>query len=469
MHIKRPAVKIYFLMDLSISVNLFSTSFFAAIVFTGFLRTLSKKYNLLIDLPDRNRKFHDRPTPLVGGLGIHLAMLFGLFLLFISVDSKIYDSDNNLLTLNSNIEITDKGNNANFEVSATKKQLKLTESLEAYEVMVDGVSYPLNIIQNSEGNFEVSLPGKKTKTFSYKNGTLIDLEENDSFDVSRPEEKVYFPLNITMFSIVLMAVFLQIMMIFNDAYGFNQLQRLFIQSLASIGVIAISGQYITSIGFELFGWDGNLGIFGTVFTVFAVTGIINAFNMIDGINGLCSGISLIIFLSLSIISLDSAISYGSLIIIGSLVGFLVYNLGLFGKKRAVFLGDNGSNFLGFIVAWSCINYSSNNDSLINPVAALWLVAIPLWDCVSLIIKRSIDGSNAFLGDRNHIHHVLLDNKLSGNKALIILLVACFIFACIGLQLDKILDPRYSLLIFLLFGILFYLLKNMLILRAYSQR
>jgi UDP-GlcNAc:undecaprenyl-phosphate GlcNAc-1-phosphate transferase len=272
-----------------------------------------------------------------------------------------------------------------------------------------------------------------------------------------------------MLAIVCFGIIFQAFMLIDDTRGLRPATRLIIQSLASLGVIVTSGNYITNIGFEVLGWNGNLGYLGIFFTIFAVTGIINAFNMIDGINGLCSGVALVTFLFLAYLSGNTAMTYGSLIIISSLVGFLIYNLGLFGKNRAVFLGDNGSNFIGFLVGWSCINYSSDEIMLMNPTTALWLVAIPLWDCVTLIFKRLIAGSSALSGDRMHIHHILCDVGFSENKALVILLLGSLFLAITGVTIERIFDPVYSVILFISLGLTFVLCKSKFVSMAYSHK
>ena len=77
-------------MLFSIAVTLLFLSFFASVVFTGFLRDIAKKRNFLIDLPNKSRKFHFRPTPLVGGVAIHASMLLSTLLMLFLVDYK-YD------------------------------------------------------------------------------------------------------------------------------------------------------------------------------------------------------------------------------------------------------------------------------------------------------------------------------------------------------------------------------------------
>ena len=77
-------------MLFSIAVTLLFLSFFASVAFTGFLRDIAKKRNFLIDIPNKSRNFHFRPTPLVGGIAIHASMLLSTLLMLFLVDYK-YD------------------------------------------------------------------------------------------------------------------------------------------------------------------------------------------------------------------------------------------------------------------------------------------------------------------------------------------------------------------------------------------
>ena len=62
-------------MTLSASLYILLISFFASITFNGFFRSIAKKNKILIDLPDKSRKFHKRPTPLTGGIAIFISLL----------------------------------------------------------------------------------------------------------------------------------------------------------------------------------------------------------------------------------------------------------------------------------------------------------------------------------------------------------------------------------------------------------
>lgn len=456
-------------MELSIAVNLISVSFFAAIVFTGFLRTLAKRYKFLIDLPDKNRKFHKRPTPLIGGLGIHISMLMGLIILFLSVDTMIYDQSNLLTTVNSSLEIENGNSFEEYKVSASRIDSDLNAS-DTFKVTIDGVDTSIIVKRNSKGNFELISLNGELKEYAFENGYLKDLNQGKVIKVNTPSSDSYFSLSSTMMAVIAMSILLQLFMLLDDVSGLSQKNRFLIQSLASVGVIALSGEYINNIGFGLFGWNGELGYFGVIFTIFAVTGMVNAFNMIDGINGLCSGIALICLIALIFVGGSSTLNYGILIAASSIIGFLIYNLGLFGKKRAVFLGDNGSNFLGFLVAWTCIYYSSEPVSLMSPVTALWFVAIPLWDCIHLIMQRSFSGKGAFQGARDHMHHIIFDRTpLSGYWPLISILFASAILCFVGIYLESIQKPIYSLMAFIILGLFFTFVKQKMSVRAYLQK
>ena len=173
---------------------------------------------------------------------------------------------------------------------------------------------------------------------------------------------------------------------------------------------------IESLG-NLFGFGAiNLGVFSIPFTIFCVVGLMNAFNMADGLNGICAALALIPIMYVTYLG---NFSYGLLIPIGAILGFLAYNLGYLGKKRGVFLGDSGSNMLGFSVAFICIEYSQNinHASYINPVTALWLVALPLIDCIAVMVSRSLKGIMPFRPGRDHLHHRLLDLGIKPKRIL----------------------------------------------------
>ena len=163
------------------------------------------------------------------------------------------------------------------------------------------------------------------------------------------------------FQLMVISIPLSYIIFIDDLKELRPIFRFLIQSLLSIYMIQCStGVYLESLG-NLFGFgEINLGIYSIPITVFCVVGIMNAFNMMDGINGLCSGCAMI---ALMLIGFFSGLIYDSMLvlIIGSMIGFIIFNLGIFGKKRGVFLGDSGSNLVGFWVAWIAIYASQSQD------------------------------------------------------------------------------------------------------------
>ncbi|HID79832.1 MAG TPA: undecaprenyl/decaprenyl-phosphate alpha-N-acetylglucosaminyl 1-phosphate transferase [Aquifex aeolicus] len=144
---------------------------------------------------------------------------------------------------------------------------------------------------------------------------------------------------------------------------------------------------------------------GIVFTIFALIGITNAFNLIDGINGLTSGLTLQIFLTLWLLSMENSLdTYLPLleILIGSTLVFFIFNF-FFNK---IFLGDSGSYLLGFLSGVLTIFVVKSSSA--SPWVPMVLMFYPIWETLFSIFRRLKDGKNPFLPDREHFHHLLYE-------------------------------------------------------------
>ena len=221
--------------------------------------------------------------------------------------------------------------------------------------------------------------------------------------------------------------------------------------------------YIQSLG-NLFGLgEIYLGFWGIPFTIFCVVGMINAFNMIDGLNGLCASLCLVCFTGIIyMINADTVPSLFPLILpVGAIVGFLMYNLGVLGNQRTVFLGDNGSNALGFMCAWVLVYFSSVENSNFAPVTALWFVAIPFFDAVGVMASRVIKGIMPLRPGRDHIHHKLLDMGLSSNAIYVVLIIMSSLFAAVGYIFNQTFPESHyiSFYAFITFWLCYYFLTR----------
>ena len=468
-------------MLFSIAVTLLFLSFFASVVFTGYFRNVARSNKFLIDIPDKSRKFHFRPTPLIGGLSIHAAMLFStLFLLFL-VDYK-YDLQFDALSLANSSEANTssqigyskklsikKGNTEdaeNFRLNITQ-QPSLNNELETYDVNFGSrVNESINISKISNDIFNVTLPNGEIKTYKAEKSGIVEInisgeEISDPFIIEENSSE-FFSFSLFTAAFILIALLLQAFILLDDAYGISAGKRIFIQCMATLSLIILGDVYIENLNISLLGINLELGLWGIPFTIFAVVGIINAFNMIDGINGLCAGFALIALGALQVASGFDVANYSLVIAMGSIIGFLFYNLGFLGTKRRVFLGDNGSTFLGFFVAWTCINYSQSTNELIKPVTCLWIVAIPLLDCLGVMTGRIIKGILPFSPGRDHIHHKLQSLTLSSSRTLMGLLLLGSLLAGVGVMLDKsYLSSEISFIMFMTFAAIYYVVSGKL--------
>ena len=203
--------------------------------------------------------------------------------------------------------------------------------------------------------------------------------------------------------------------------------RIIVQIIASWMVILLTDTYLTDLG-DLFGL-GNiyLGQLGIPITIFMVVGVCNAFNMLDGMDGLVSLVSITVISTLSVVLFVNASFYEIPLFISlALIVFLLFNLGFMGKKWKMFLGDGGSMWLGFLLAWTLVIFSQGEASIIPPVSAIWFIFLPLMDAFSTFFTRFRAGKAIFSGDRTHIHHLLLDKGLNEIKVLIIFFIVSFI-------------------------------------------
>lgn len=218
----------------------------------------------------------------------------------------------------------------------------------------------------------------------------------------------------------------------DDRHHLKPRDRLLAQVAAALVLILGTGINLTSLG-DLFGFGPvRLGILSVPFTVVCVVGVVNAFNMVDGIDGLAGGLLVIALGTLLLIAPALGTVQGiALIAIAAFVPYLVWNLQLFGQRgRRIFLGDAGSLLAGYLAAWMLID-AAEVTRCIQPVTGLWLLALPLLDMFSVMLRRILRGQSPFSGDHTHLHHLL--SRVLGNsrRALVVLLGAAGLLAVVG--------------------------------------
>ncbi len=448
---------------LALSILLFA--FFASVSFNGFFSSIAKKNNFLIDIPDKSRKFHFRATPLTGGLGIFFGILISGILISGLTDAN-YSLDFSKKGFLDNSQLQERPVSRNFAVDDKNYELSLNKtSNDKVSVKIKSGGSSLNsdvvdIVPLSNNKFKAILPNGDEKIYLIESGNVIEISSsNESVGIFSPKNNDNINLDNFTISLYICVLFIMIFMVFDDYLSIRPIYRLFFQFFISGLMIAMSGEYLSNLGNLLGTGDINLGIISIPFTIFCVVGIMNAFNMIDGLNGICASLALIPIIFVAFLG---NFSYGLLIPIGAILGFLAYNLGYFGKKRRVFLGDSGSNMLGFAVAFICIEYSQNINHLsyINPVTALWLVCIPLVDSIAVMSTRAFSGIMPFRPGREHLHHRLLNFGIKPKRILFIFIFSSMILAIIGFTIENFYPNKeyISFYTFIVFSVSYYLVS-----------
>lgn len=226
----------------------------------------------------------------------------------------------------------------------------------------------------------------------------------------------------------------------DDKYDLDWKLRILAQIGAALIMIYAGGVRVHYLG-QLFGFDNIfLGSLSVPFTIFATVGIINAVNMIDGMDGLAGLLVLAALGMLAAASLYSGnipVLKQSLLAIGAVAAFLLYNIRHPWQRRAKsFMGNAGSAFLGLMIAWIAFRLTQNPGHPVTPVLALWLVPIPIMDCLVLIARRLKLGQSPFRADRNHMHHLMIDAGFTPTRAAVCLAIfscACGLIAAVVLR------------------------------------
>ena len=208
--------------------------------------------------------------------------------------------------------------------------------------------------------------------------------------------------------------------VWDDKCDLRWYWRIVAQAVAAFIVIYWGGVRVEQIG-PVFGLgEMSLGWLSVPFTLFATVGIINAMNMVDGADGLAGllGIAALAMLSAASVYAGNVLLAERLsVLCGALAGFLIWNVRLPWRPRAkVFLGNAGSALLGLVIAWTAFRLTQNPGHPVNPVLALWLLPIPVMDCLVLIVRRLQEGRSPFAAGRDHIHHLMQDAGFGPTRA-----------------------------------------------------
>lgn len=227
------------------------------------------------------------------------------------------------------------------------------------------------------------------------------------------------------------------------------------QIIAVIPMIFIAKLHVTALPFISYEFPTWLL---QAFTMIAMIGVINAINHSDGLDGLAGGETLI---SLGAIALIAYLRPGddltiiiALAAIGGLVGFLRYNT----HPAIVFMGDGGSQFLGFTLGFLAVILVEQSDTEVSKTVVLLLLGLPVIDILTVLKKRAMSGSNIFRATRNHMHHRLLEVGFAHKESVVLIYSIHTLMVCCGIWLQTSSDWLITGLYIIMCAATYYMLN-----------
>jgi len=217
------------------------------------------------------------------------------------------------------------------------------------------------------------------------------------------------------------AIIIVVMGAIDDVMNLNPWIKLGVQILAA--VVAVIFGVVIHVVTNPASFSSNqmlvMGYLAIPVTILWIVGCTNAVNLIDGLDGLACGVSVISSITMLVVAL--MVAEGNVAIIlaaltGACVGFLPYNA----NPAKIFMGDTGSQLLGYVLATASIMGMFKFYAVVTFIVPILALAIPLSDTAFAFIRRILKGQSPFKADRGHFHHKLLDMGLNQKQAVAVL-------------------------------------------------
>lgn len=215
----------------------------------------------------------------------------------------------------------------------------------------------------------------------------------------------------------------------DDRYGIKPVIKLTGQLVAASFLVS-SGLIIERITLPFIGMI-DLGLFSVLITVLWVVGITNAINLIDGLDGLATGVTTIALTSMFImamIDVQVMAAYLCIVLIGANIGFLYHNF----YPAKIYMGDTGSNFLGFMIAAISMLGLFKNIALFSFIIPIIVLAVPIFDTLFAIVRRAYNKESIMMADNKHIHYRLIAAGYSHRKTVLIIYAFSALFGSMAI-------------------------------------
>jgi len=245
--------------------------------------------------------------------------------------------------------------------------------------------------------------------------------------------------------IFLGSVVILVVGLYDDKFRWSPLRK-FAGQVAAVLILMSTGLTINFLS--------PLGLVGGLITFFWILLIINAFNFIDSLDGHCAGIALIsavVFFWITQIIHQPLVGFLLIALAGALMGFFPHNF----KPAKTFLGDNGSLFIGYMMAAFTLlcSYQAPRQTYVTSLIPVLIFGVPIYDTLSVVTVRIFRGMPPWHGDRNHFAHRLVKIGMSEKVAVIFSYFVALILGFVAILTTQV-DLFGAIIIgFLFFGII----------------
>ena len=208
----------------------------------------------------------------------------------------------------------------------------------------------------------------------------------------------------------------------DDLRGLGWKFRLAVHTAVALGMVCLGWRVTLPV---------NLPLVAGGLSVVWIVGLINSFNMLDNMDGLSAGVAAIAAAMLAVVMLlapspatnQPQLFIGGffLVLVGSLLGFLWHNR----PPARLFMGDTGSYLIGFLLAIGTLMGTFAGGSVPRHaiLAPLCVLAVPLYDTISVVLIRVRAGRSPFVGDKSHFSHRLFELGMSKTQAVLTIYLA----------------------------------------------
>jgi UDP-GlcNAc:undecaprenyl-phosphate GlcNAc-1-phosphate transferase len=217
---------------------------------------------------------------------------------------------------------------------------------------------------------------------------------------------------------------------YDDLRGTNAIFKFTGLAIIATLFYALGGR-IDALSIPLFGSVELPPLLSFFLTVIWLVGITNAFNLIDGLDGLASGAALfssLVMLGVSVSQERPLMIIVSLVLCGSVAGFLRYNF----NPASIFLGDSGALFIGFLLAAMSVLGTQKATTAVAIFVPILAFGFPVVDTAMTMGRRLVSRKPVFQGDNEHIHHMLLARGWSQRRVALVLYGVCAVFGLLAL-------------------------------------